>query len=46
MEIKTRKIDFKSRKWLKGLKKIQKQNELLTEQSKPDTSKMNIRFNI
>ncbi len=44
--MKTKKIDYKSKKWLKGLKKIRKQNELLSEQSKPDVEKMKIRFNI
>jgi hypothetical protein len=42
--MKTRKIDYKSKKWLKGLEKIRKENELLTEQSKPDTDKMRKRF--
>jgi len=46
MEIKTRKIDYKSKKWLKGLEKIRKQNELMLEQSKPDTDKMRKRFTI
>lgn len=46
MEIKTRKIDYKSKKWLKGLEKIRKQNELMYERSNPDTEKMKIRFNI
>lgn len=45
-KMKTKKIDYKSKKWLKGLKKIRKQNELLSEQSKPDVEKMKIRFNI
>lgn len=44
--IKTHKINYKSKKWLKGLEKIRKQNEILSEKSKPDTEKMNIRFNI
>ena len=44
--MKTRKIDYKSKKWLKGLEKIRKQNELMSERSKPDTEKMRIRFNI
>jgi hypothetical protein len=44
--IKTRKINFKSKKFIKGLKKIHKQNELLSEQSKPDIERMKIRFNI
>ena len=44
--MKTRKIDYKSKKWLKGLEKIRKQNELLSERSKPDAERMKIRFNI
>lgn len=46
MKIKTRKIDYKSKKWLKGLKKIRKESELLSEQSKPDSDKMRKKFNI
>jgi hypothetical protein len=46
IKIKTRKTDYKSKKWLKGLEKIRKQNELMYERSKPDAEKMNIRFNI
>jgi len=46
MEIKTRKINFKSKKFLKGLEKIRKENELMLEKSKPDPDKMKIRFNI
>ena len=44
--MKTNKINYKSKKWLKGLEKIRKQNELLSEQSKPDTNKMRLKFNI
>jgi hypothetical protein len=44
--INCKKINYKSKKWLKGLEKIRKQNELLTEQSKPDIERMKIRFNI
>jgi hypothetical protein len=44
--MKTRKIDYKSKKWLQGLEKVRKQNELLSEQSKPDTQKMRKRFTI
>ena len=46
MKIKTREIDYKSKKWLKGLKKIRKQNELLTEQSRPDVEKMKLKYTI
>jgi hypothetical protein len=46
INMKTRKIDYKSKKWLKGLEKIRKQNEIMLERSKPDTEKMRIRFNI
>jgi len=42
MKIITRKIDYKSKKWLK----IRKQNELMYERSKPDAERMKIRFNI
>lgn len=44
--MKTHKIDYKSKKWLKGLKKIRKQNELMSERSKPDVERMKIKFNI
>lgn len=46
MEIKTRKVNFKSKKFLRGLEKIRKQNELLSEQVRPDVNKLKIRFNI
>lgn len=45
-KINYKKINYKSKKWLKELEKIRKQNEILFEQSKPDTNKMNINFNI
>ena len=45
-KINCKKINYKSKKWLKGLEKIRKKNEILSENSKPDAEKMNIRFNI
>jgi hypothetical protein len=44
--IKTRQLNYKSKKFLKGLEKIRKENELLSEKSIPDTNKMRIKFNI
>lgn len=44
--MKTNKINYKSKKWVEDLNKIRKQNELLSESSKPDVDRMKLRFDV
>lgn len=46
MKIKTKKINYKSKSFVKGLKKIKKLCELSQKQSIPDKDKMHTNFNI
>jgi hypothetical protein len=44
--IKTKAINYNSKSFLRGLKKVNEKNERMTEMSKPDYEKMYRRYNI
>ena len=46
MKYKTKKINYNSKQFLKGLEKAKREGELSKKRSKPDTSKMYLTFDV
>ena len=46
MKLKSKKIDYNSKKFLKRLEKAKREGELSKKRSKPDTSKMYLTFEL